>query len=84
MTDMRNEAGRLAQRPKESIGQIDRRRFRLHNAWCIAGTRIPVSAIYSFTDAGYKPRQIVEQYPDLTTKDVKAALGMREELTLAA
>ena len=84
MADMRAAAGKLAERPKESIGLIDRRRFRMHNRWCVAGTRIPVTAIYSFSDAGYKPRQIVEQYPDLTTKDVKAALAMREELTLAA
>jgi uncharacterized protein (DUF433 family) len=84
MADMRVEAGRLAKRPQESIGNVDRRKFRMHNAWCIAGTRIPVSAIYNFTDAGYGPKQIVEQYPDLTIKDVKAALLRRLELTQAA
>jgi uncharacterized protein (DUF433 family) len=84
MMDMRSEAGRLAERPKSSIGQLDRKKSRMHNVWCVAGTRIPVTAIYSFTDAGYKPKQIVEQYPDLTMHDVKAALASRQELTLAA
>ena len=84
MADMRAEADRLAKRPRETIGNLDRRKFRMHNAWCVAGTRIPVSAIYNFTDAGYGPKQIVEQYPDLTAKDIKAALLRRGELTQAA
>lgn len=84
MANMRKEASRLAMRPKESVGNLDRRKFRMHNAWCVAGTRIPVSAIYSFTDVGYRPKQIIEQYPDLTIKDVKAALLRRRELTQAA
>jgi len=84
MEDMRGGADRLTSRPSETIGNLDRRKFRMHNAWCVAGTRIPVSAIYNFTDAGYSPKQIIEQYPDLTVKDVKAALLRREELTQAA
>jgi hypothetical protein len=84
MTDMRKEAAKLAERPRESIGLVDRRKFRVHNAWCVAGTRIPVSAIYKFTDAGYRPRQIVEQYPDLKLKDVREALNRRQKLTRAA
>lgn len=84
MADMRAEAERLSKRPSESIGNLDRRKFKMHNAWCVAGTRIPVSAIYSFTDAGYEPKQIIEQYPDLTVKDVKVALMRRLELTQAA
>ncbi len=84
LADMCAEADRLAKRPRGSIGSLDRRKFRMHNAWCIAGTRIPVSAIYNFTDAGYAPEAIIEQYPDLTIKDVKAALLRRAELTQAA
>jgi uncharacterized protein (DUF433 family) len=84
MTDMRKEAAKLTERPRESIGMLNRRKFRMHNAWCVAGTRIPVSAIYNFTDAGFGPRQILEQYPDLKLKDVREALNRREELTRAA
>lgn len=83
MADMRAEADGLAKRPQESIGSLDRRKFRMHNAWCVAGTRIPVSAIYNFTDAGYSPKQVIAQYPDLTVKDIKAALLRHEELTQA-
>ena len=84
MEDMRNEAERLKRRPKETFGQIERHRFRVGNAWCVAGTRIPVTAIYSFADAGFKPREIVHQYPALTLADIRAALSARTQLTQAA
>lgn len=84
MQDMRNEAERLKERPKKTHGQIERHRFRMRNAWCVAGTRIPVTAIYSFTDEGFKPHEIIEQYPDLTMKDIRAALDVRSRLTQAA
>jgi len=45
-----------------------------HNRPVIAGTRIPTSAIKSFNDAGYTVDEIIEEYPDLTPEDVKAAL----------
>lgn len=84
MQDMRSEAKRIAQRESHTIGKVERHRFRMHNAWCVSGTRIPVSAIYNFADAGYRAKQIVEQYPDLTLKDVREALSRRDELTRAA
>lgn len=84
MADMREQASKLSERPRDSIGAIDRRRYKMRNVWCVAGTRIPVTAIYSFVDAGYTARQIIEQYPDLTQKDVREALSRRGELTQAA
>lgn len=84
MESMRSEAELLRKRPKDTFGQIERHRFRMSNAWCVAGTRIPLSAIYSFADAGYKPQQIIEQYPDLTLKDIRAVLDARTRLTQAA
>lgn len=74
MQDMRKEADRLRVRPKDTFGKIERHRFRVHNSWCVAGTRIPVSAILNFAEAGYKPKQIISEYPDLTLKDIRAAL----------
>jgi uncharacterized protein (DUF433 family) len=41
----------------------------------IAGTRILVKAIKNFWKAGYSIDQIREQYPVLTTEDIRAALG---------
>ncbi len=84
MEDMRAAAGRMATRARESEGQVDRHRFRQRNAWCFQGTRIPVSAVYSFIDAGYTPAQVIEEYPDLTAADINAAVTRRGELTQAA
>lgn len=84
MQDMRREAEKLRQRPTDSQGQVERHRFRMHNAWCVKGTRIPVSTIYNFADAGYSVAHILREYPDLTRKDVRAVLNLRGELTRAA
>lgn len=84
MQDMRSAATKMSQRPAESLGKIERNRFRMHNAWCIEGTRIPVSTIYRLTDAGFSARQIIAEYPDLTERDIRAALKRRPELTRAA
>ncbi len=63
-------------RPKDSrgIGAIEKSRYVMHNAAVIAGTRIPVSAIKHFHDAGYSVQQIIEEYPDLRERDVIAAI----------
>ena len=84
MEDVRKESDTLRDRPKSTIGEVERHRFRMRNAWCVAGTRIPVSAIYNFSDAGYSAQDIVGQYPDLTVRDVRAALKKRSQLTQAA
>jgi uncharacterized protein (DUF433 family) len=55
-----------------------------HNAWVVAGTRIPVAAIRRFKDAGYSVDQIIQEYPDLTPQDVEAALAHQEEPSAAA
>jgi uncharacterized protein (DUF433 family) len=84
MEDMRARADRLRIRDKTKVGEIERHRFRMRNRWVVGGTRIPVSAIYNFTDAGYSARQIVAEYPDLKLKDIRAALDKRPELTMTA
>lgn len=84
MNDMRSEAQKMQLRPRSSIGKVERHRFRMHNVWCVSGTRIPISAIYNFADAGYRPKQIIEQYPDLTLSDIREALSKRSSLTRAA
>ena len=84
MEDMRRAADKLRQRDPEKVGVFERHRYTLRNAPVAAGTRVPVSAIYSFTDAGYSAREIVGEYPLLKVKDVKAALAQRESLTRAA
>lgn len=82
--DMRNKADALRHRSKDTYGKLERHRFVARNHHVIAGTRIPVEAVWSFADAGYSPDQIVEQYPQLTVGDVQTALRERKRLTNAA
>jgi len=65
----------LFQRDTSNVGRIDQQRRIMHNRPVIAGTRIPVSAIRSFYEAGYSIQEIVAEYPSITEKDVRAALA---------
>ncbi|RSY90585.1 DUF433 domain-containing protein [Sphingomonas koreensis] len=82
--DVASAAEKLRQRDVSQVGKTSRTRHVVHNAWVIAGTRIPVAAIRSFAEAGYSVDEIIKEYPDLTPKDVKAALEKAETLTKAA
>lgn len=82
--DAMERSNKLKARAKSEIGRIARHRYVAHNAWVIAGTRIPVSAIVSFSEAGYTPEQIIKEYPTLAVGDVVAALKHAAKLTKAA
>jgi uncharacterized protein (DUF433 family) len=56
------------------VGQIVRNRHVVHNAWSVAGTRIPTEAIWNFHQAGYSAKTIIREYPRLKAKDVVAAI----------
>lgn len=62
-------------RDKKSVGKIGQQRNVVSNQPVVAGTRIPVTAIKAFSEAGYTTKQIREQYPTLTNADIRAALG---------
>lgn len=64
----------LRARDPETVGRIESKRGVAGSQPVIAGTRIPVSAVKAFSEAGYSVDQIREQYPTLTNKDVQAAL----------
>jgi uncharacterized protein (DUF433 family) len=72
--DMRQAADRLKERTQEQIGKVTRNRYVVHNAWVVAGTRIPTQAIWNFHEAGFSPDQIIAEYPRLTLRDVTAAV----------
>ncbi|MHB1951509.1 MAG: DUF433 domain-containing protein [Acidiferrobacteraceae bacterium] len=78
ISDTRRDVRELNVRPESKQGQVEQSRFVNHNAAVIAGTRIPVDAIKRFADAGYTTSQIIEEYPDLTEKDVEAALAYKK------
>lgn len=81
--DMRAKAEKLKRRNDSTIGHIGHDRFTMRGVHVVAGTRIPVSTIKSFAEAGYTPEQIIAQYPSLTLQDVRAALAF-DKLTRAA
>jgi uncharacterized protein (DUF433 family) len=82
--DVKVRAEKLRQRASDTIGQLDRHRFVVHNEAVVAGTRIPVATIRSFAEAGYSVAEILREYPSLTALDVEAALSATEGLTHAA
>jgi DNA-binding transcriptional MerR regulator len=79
ISDTRQAIERFRRRPDEKIGQIERHRQVAQNAAVVAGTRITTAAIKRFHDAGYTIAQIIEQYPDLTARDIEAALAHEEK-----
>lgn len=82
--DVKARAEKLRERNKQTVGQVERHRFVVHNEAVVAGTRIPVSSIRSFADAGYSAEQILREYPSLTRQDIDAALSTTDGLTHAA
>jgi uncharacterized protein (DUF433 family) len=50
-----------------------------HGDPCIRGTRIPVAVIVGSLADGMTPREIQEEYPQLTDEDIQAALAYAAE-----
>jgi uncharacterized protein (DUF433 family) len=73
-SDMRRRSLLLRERAHDQFGKVVRNRYVVHNAWVLAGTRVPTEAIWNFHQAGYDADAIVREYPRLTSADVKAAL----------
>jgi uncharacterized protein (DUF433 family) len=73
--DTKQAIAMFNKRDESKLGRVEKSRYVNHNAPVIAGTRIPVTAIKRFADAGYTHAQILREYPDLTEKDVEAALA---------
>ncbi len=81
--DIAARARELRGRPSGTIGKVSRNKFIAGNQWVVDGTRIPTSAVAEFHDAGYSAAQIIAEYPDLTEKDIRAALKHEKHLKAA-
>jgi len=73
MDDVRREADALRHRSPEQIGKVEKHRYVSHQADVIAGTRVRVSTIVRFLEAGYSTEQVLKEFPTLTEADVEAA-----------
>lgn len=82
--EMRGAAEQLRERTSEELGRIVRNRFVVHNAWVVAGTRIPTTAIWHYHKAGYSTDAIIAEYPRLTPTDIEAAIRFEAERQRAA
>jgi uncharacterized protein (DUF433 family) len=82
--DMRREAANHRRRDPSSVGNVESRRSVLGGAVCIAGTRVPVSTVQAYANAGYSPDEIRERFPTLELRDVETAISAESGLTHAA
>jgi DNA-binding transcriptional MerR regulator len=73
-SEMRGASARLRDRQHEQIGHLSRNRYVVHNAWVVAGTRIPTTAIWHFHVAGFSPEAIIAEHARLTVDDIRAAI----------
>jgi DNA-binding transcriptional MerR regulator len=58
-----------------ALGQFTRGKFVSHNELVFSGTRIPVSMVIEFYEAGYSFAKILQEFPDLTETDIEAAVN---------
>jgi len=70
---------RLNRRGKSEYGKIVKIRQLKSSANVFAGTRIPVSAIQQFIDAGQSDDKILAEFPSLNILDVTVARKMKRE-----
>lgn len=77
-SDARADIARLNRRDSDQRGQIVKKRYLHSSDHVFSGTRIPVTAVLGYLDAGVKAREIVRRLPDLTLEDVRAARRSRE------
>lgn len=79
MDDTNADIIAISRRPADKIGHVSRDRSVCHNAWVVAGTRIPIGAVRRLHEDGYSINAIIEEYPDLTPQDIDAALRHKDE-----
>lgn len=75
--DMRNAVEAMRKRDTSAVGKIESKRGT-GNRPVIAGTRIPVSSIKAFAEAGYSIEDIMLEYPTLDRADIEAAINFKD------
>jgi DNA-binding transcriptional MerR regulator len=81
--DTRRDVAKMRKRGDDQVGSVSQIRSVNHNAWVVAGTRIPTAAIRRMNEDGMSVREIMAEYPDLKRKDVVAALAHEQAKSAA-
>ncbi len=63
----------VTERDPQAAGKVVKRRGVHGSQPVFAGTRILVSTVQRYLQAGYDPKAIIEEYPSLTPADIEAA-----------
>lgn len=83
IADTRHAILNLNRREAAERGEVVRHRFVQQNEPVFAGTRIPLSAVVSYLEAGCDDATILGEYPDLTAADIEAARRTQNGLNAA-
>lgn len=75
----RRDLEALRRRRPDQLGKIERRRYLMHQRPVVAGTRIPTSAIWELHEGGYRPEQILREFPTLKRQDLRSAIEFERE-----
>jgi uncharacterized protein (DUF433 family) len=75
----RQASRELLQMNVRAVGLLERRPRTLGGKLLIAGTRIPVDVIQRMRKDGASEAAILKLYPDLTRRDLRAALAAPRE-----
>ncbi|MEX0683006.1 MAG: DUF433 domain-containing protein [Dehalococcoidia bacterium] len=73
--EVRHETDSLLKRRPSDYGRIERNRNIAQNRPVLRGTRTPTAAISSLHARGIRQDRILQEYPRLTVKDVRAAIA---------
>jgi uncharacterized protein (DUF433 family) len=77
-SDAREDIRKLNRREAGEVGQIIKKRHLHSSEPVFAGTRIPVTAVIGYLEAGYSTGEIIDRLPDLQPGDVDAARRQHE------
>jgi uncharacterized protein (DUF433 family)/DNA-binding transcriptional MerR regulator len=75
--DARGDIRRINRRDGGEVGKTVKKRYLHSSETVFAGTRVPVSAVVGYLDAGFTTSDIVARLPDLTPTDVEVARELR-------
>jgi uncharacterized protein (DUF433 family) len=77
-SDAREDIRRLNEREQNDLGRVVRKRHLHSSDPVFAGTRIPVSAVVGYLNAGFDAGEIMRRLPALRPADIEEARRLKE------